>query len=292
MQRLQKVIFPVAGMGTRFLPATKCTPKEMLPVVDTPLVQYATDEAVEAGADSLIFITNRDKHTISDHFDSFYELEQKLREDGKTELLQRVLEILPEGIHRMYVTQPQALGLGHAVLCGRQAVGNEAFGVILADDMITHDGPGALSQMAKIYEETGCSVLAVEEVDPAHTDRYGIVSTRAHGEHTEIVEAIVEKPDPAEAPSNLAVVGRYILTPRIFDLLEQTPRGANNEIQLTDAISELLNEETVLCYRFAGTRYDCGSKLGFVTAVLETALKHDDIADALLDRLRKVLAEA
>ncbi len=291
MPKLEKVIFPVAGMGTRFLPATKCTPKEMLPVVDTPLVQYATDEAVESGADTLIFITNRDKHTISDHFDSFYELEQKLEDDGKLDILERVRNILPDGVHRMYVTQPQALGLGHAVLCGKQAVGDESFGVILADDMITHDGPGALSQMARIHEETGCSILAVEEVDPSHTDRYGIVSTRPHGDRTEIVEAIVEKPDPSEAPSNLAVVGRYILTPRIFDLLENTPRGANNEIQLTDAIAELLKYETVLCYRFQGDRYDCGSKLGFVTAVIETALKHDDIADRLKQRLQTLISK-
>lgn len=270
-------MFPVGGMGTRFLPATKTTPKEMLPIVDKPLIQYGVEEAVEAGANSLVFITSRKKHAISDHFNTAFELETRLQQDGKLELLEKTREALPGDTHCAYVPQPEALGLGHAVLCGEDAIGDQPFGVILADDMIKNDGAGCLKQMVEIYQQTGCSVLAVEEVDPADTGKYGIVSTSPHGDRTEQVEAIVEKPDPASAPSNLAVVGRYILTPRIFELLKRTSPGAGGEIQLTDAIAALLAHETVLCFRFAGKRYDCGSKLGFIQATVEYGLDHPEL---------------
>lgn len=291
MPTIRKVVFPVAGLGTRFLPATKTTPKEMLPVVDKPLIQYATDEAVEAGAQALVFITSRKKHAIFEHFDTAFELEARLQEKGNTKMLEAVRSTAPESVSRIYVPQPQALGLGHAVLCGRDAVGEEAFGVILADDMIHADSEGCLKQMARIHAETGHSVLAVEEVPREQTGRYGIVSTEPHGDRTERVVAIVEKPDPDVAPSNLAVVGRYILTPRIFDLLEDIRPGAGGEIQLTDAISRLLQEETVLCYRFRGKRYDCGSKLGFIQATVEYALRHEELADPCRQMLRELLSE-
>ncbi|MDJ0657486.1 MAG: UTP--glucose-1-phosphate uridylyltransferase GalU [Xanthomonadales bacterium] len=290
MAAIRKVVFPVAGLGTRFLPATKSTPKEMLPIVDKPLIQYGVEEAVEAGADSLVFITSRKKHSISDHFDTAFELETRLEKGGKLAQLALVQGALPAGVRRAHVPQHQPLGLGHAVLCGRDAVGDEAFGVILADDLIKGTALGALGQMVQVYKETGCSVLAVEEVEPDQTNRYGIVSTSPHGRRTEKVDAIVEKPDPADAPSNLAVVGRYILTPRIFDLLEQTTPGAGGEIQLTDAIAALLQEETVLCYRFDGKRYDCGSKLGFVQATVEYALEHEELKDRTLEYLRDLVA--
>ncbi len=284
---LRKVMFPVGGMGTRFLPATKTTPKEMLPIVDKPLIQYAVEEAVEAGANSMVFITSRMKHSITDHFNKAYELEHKLEQGGKTELLDKARGALPGDAHCAYVPQPEALGLGHAVLCGEDAIGNEAFGVILADDMIKNStGAGCLAQMVETYRATGCSVLAVEEVDPAETGRYGIVSTSPHGERTEKVDAIVEKPAPEEAPSNLAVVGRYILTPKIFELLHQTQPGAGGEIQLTDAIAALLKHETVLCYRFDGKRYDCGSKLGFIQATIEYGLEHPELGEPCREYLR------
>lgn len=277
--KMRKVMFPVGGLGTRFLPATKTTPKEMLPIVDKPLIQYGVEEAAEAGADSLVFITSRHKHAISDHFNSAFELETKLEHSGKLELLHKTRQALPDGLRCAYVPQPEALGLGHAVLCGEDAIGDQPFGVILADDMVKNSGPGCLKQMVEVYERTGCSVLAVEEVDPADTGKYGIVSTSPYGERTEKVEAIVEKPSPAEAPSNLAVVGRYILTPRIFELLRNTQPGAGGEIQLTDAISSLLEHETVLCFRFNGKRFDCGSKLGFIQATVEYGLDHPDLGE-------------
>lgn len=287
MKQMHKVLFPVAGMGTRFLPATKSIPKEMLPIVDRPLIQYAADEAVEAGADSLVFITSRKKHSISDHFDTAFELETKLAAQGKDQLLSQVRGTLPADVSRAQVTQSEALGLGHAVLCGAEVVGDEAFGVILADDLIYGAEVGCLKQMAQIYARTGCSVLAVEEVDPSETHRYGIVSTSPHSERVEKIEAIVEKPRPEVAPSNLAVVGRYILTPRIFQLLQETQPGAGGEIQLTDAIAALLAEETVLAYRFAGKRYDCGSKFGYVQATMEYALRHPELGE----RTRRYLAD-
>lgn len=286
---LRKVVFPVAGMGTRFLPATKTTPKEMLPIVDKPLIQYAVEEAVEAGADNLVFITSRHKHSISDHFDTAFELETKLKERGKDDLLAKVRGVMPDHVSRSHVPQPEALGLGHAILCGQDAVGDEPFGIILADDLIKSDGAGCLKQMVEIYHQTGCSVLAVQEVDPSETHRYGIVSTSPHGERTEKIDAMVEKPHPSEAPSNLAVVGRYILTPAIFDKLRKTRPGAGGEIQLTDAIADLLADETVLCYRFEGKRFDCGSKLGFVEATIEYALEHPDFSADLESYLKRLV---
>ncbi|MFK7955527.1 MAG: UTP--glucose-1-phosphate uridylyltransferase GalU [Lysobacterales bacterium] len=291
MQKIRKVMFPVAGLGTRFLPATKAIPKEMLPIVDRPLIQYAADEATDAGASSLVFITNRSKQAISDHFDSAFELETRLREDGKLDVLEKVQGTLPSGVNRAAVSQPEALGLGHAVLCGADAVGNEPFGVILPDDLIVNSGPGCLAQMVQVYEQTGCSVIAVEEVPHEHTNRYGIVSTVPHGDRVEKLEAIVEKPEPAQAPSNLAVVGRYLLTPKIFDLLANTTPGAGGEIQLTDAIAELLAVEDVYCYRFQGTRYDCGSKLGFVQATVELALADPDMGQSTMTMLKTLLNE-
>ncbi len=288
---MRKVMFPVGGLGTRFLPATKTTPKEMLPIVDKPLIQYGVEEAVGAGADSLVFITSRMKHSISDHFNTAFELETKLRAKNKTELLAKAQSTLPPDVSCAYVPQPEALGLGHAVLCGADAIGEEPFGVILADDLIRNDAAGCLQQMAQVHHQTGCSVLAVEEVDPAETGRYGIVSTQPHGERTERVEAIVEKPTPEQAPSNLAVVGRYILTPKIFSLLRQTKPGAGGEIQLTDAIAALLEHETVLCYRFDGQRYDCGSKFGFIQATIDYGLDHPELGSRCREYLRALATD-
>jgi len=275
-RRISTVIFPVAGLGTRFLPATKVLAKELLPIVDKPLIQFATDEAVEAGADTLVFVTNRNKHSIEDHFDSAFELEYRLESAGKTALLNAARFTLAPNVSRVSVTQPQARGLGHAVLCGKPALRGDAFGVILPDDLIANDGLGALAQMAEIFRQTGHSVIAVEEVPRDQTDRYGIVEVDAEGR----IRGIVEKPHPSLARSNLAVVGRYILSSRIMDLLEHTRPGAGGEIQLTDAIAELLKFETVLAYRFKGKRYDCGSKSGFIEATIDFALTHPETRDA------------
>jgi UTP--glucose-1-phosphate uridylyltransferase len=252
-------------MGTRFLPATKVVAKEMLPVLDRPLIQYAVDEAVDAGADTLVFVTNRYKHAIEDYFDSAYELEETLERAGKHELLALVQGLLPKHVRCVYVTQQQALGLGHAVLCARAVIGDEPFGIILPDDLIVNDGPSALRQMAGREADGNTGVLAVEEVPRADTAKYGIVDIEAGGDR---IRHTVEKPKPEDAPSNLAVVGRYVLPPRIFDLLEQTTPGAGGEIQLTDAIAALLKEVPVLAHRFAGTRFDCGNKAGMVRATL------------------------
>ena len=276
MSIIRKAVFPVAGLGTRFLPATKANPKEMLPIVDKPLIQYAVEEAVAAGVDKLIFITSSAKRAIEDHFDKNYELEKK----GKQQLLEIVRSVVPDGASCIYVRQPEALGLGHAVMCARPVVGDDPFAVILADDLI-EDGPrGVLRQMTDVFNERQCTLLGVEEVPASDTDKYGIVkSVDGAYERLAKVVSIVEKPAPEVAPSNLAVVGRYILTPRIFDMLEKTPRGSGGEIQLTDGIAALLNEEEVLAYRFEGKRYDCGSKLGYLKATVEYALKHPDLAD-------------
>ena len=268
MTRLRKVVFPVAGMGTRFLPATKVVAKEMLPVLDRPLIQYAVDEAVDAGADTLVFVTNRYKHSIADYFDSAYELEETLERAGKRELLAMVQGLLPPHVRCVYVTQEQALGLGHAVLCAKAVIGDEPFGIILPDDLIVNDGPSALRQMAERAADGKTSVLAVEEVPHADTGKYGIVDVGRSGDR---IRHMVEKPKPADAPSNLAVVGRYVLPARIFELLEKTTPGAGGEIQLTDAIAALLAETPVLAHRFAGTRFDCGNKAGMVRATLHFA---------------------
>jgi UTP--glucose-1-phosphate uridylyltransferase len=280
-QRLRKVVFPVAGLGTRFLPATKVVAKEMLPVLDRPLIQYAVDEAVDAGADTLIFVTNRYKHAIADYFDKAYELEAKLAQSGKNDLLAMVQGTLPRHVRCVFVTQPEALGLGHAVLCAKPVVGDEPFGVVLPDDLIwTGEGPGALRQMAELSAAENAGVVAVEEVPRAQTDKYGIVDATPVSERAAKIKLVVEKPKPDVAPSNLAIVGRYVLPGRIFELLEKTTPGAGGEIQLTDAIESLLAEQQVLAYRFAGTRFDCGNKLGLVQATLRMALEDPQIGAA------------
>ncbi|HEY8587484.1 MAG TPA: UTP--glucose-1-phosphate uridylyltransferase GalU [Rhodanobacter sp.] len=277
---LRKVVFPVAGLGTRFLPATKVVAKEMLPVLDKPLIQYAVDEAVDAGADTLIFVTNRYKHAIADYFDKAYELESKLREKGKSELLALVQGTLPRNVRAVFVTQPEALGLGHAVLCAKPVVGDEPFGVILPDDLIWNgSGKGALRQMAELAEQSHAGVIAVEEVPHSDTDKYGIVDATAIDGRSALIRSMVEKPKPADAPSNLAVVGRYVLPGRIFQLLEQTRSGAGGEIQLTDAIDALLKEQgKVLAFRFEGTRFDCGNKAGLVRATMHMAMQDPALA--------------
>lgn len=279
MKRVRKAVFPVAGMGTRFLPATKANPKEMLPVVDKPLIQYAAEEAVKAGITELIFVTSSSKRAIEDHFDKNFELEQLLKQRNKKDLLALLEDIVPRGVSCVYVRQAEALGLGHAVLCAKPVVGDEPFAVILADDLIDGgDGKNCLAQMVDMYDENACSILGVQNVAKEETDRYGIVKTHVVSERLGKVDAIVEKPRPDQAPSTLAVVGRYILTPRIFGLLETTQRGAGGEIQLTDAIANLLHEEVVLAYQFKGQRFDCGDKLGYLEATVEYALKHPSLS--------------
>lgn len=287
MRPIKKAVFPVAGMGTRFLPATKASPKEMLPIVDKPLIQYAVEEAVEAGCTEMVFITGRNKRSIEDHFDKAYELETELEMRQKDKLLEHVKDILPSNITCLYIRQAEALGLGHAVLCARAAVGDEPFAVILADDLI--DAPkGALKQMVDIYNQSGNSVLGVETVDPSQTGSYGIVEVEKLNSFQRITN-IVEKPKPEEAPSNLAVVGRYILTPRIFSLLENLPRGAGNEIQLTDGIARLLDHEFVLAHAFDGKRYDCGSKLGYLEATVAYGLKHPETGAQFRELLKLLI---
>jgi UTP--glucose-1-phosphate uridylyltransferase len=293
--RLRKVVFPVAGLGTRFLPATKVVAKEMLPVLDKPLIQYAVDEAVDAGADTLIFVTNRYKHAIADYFDKAYELESKLAKSGKDELLALVQGTLPKNVRCVFVTQPEALGLGHAVLCAKPVVGDEPFGVILADDLIWngHAGsgrPGALRQMAEVAAREDAGVLAVEEVPQEDTGKYGIVDAETISERAARIRFVVEKPKPDVAPSNLAIVGRYVLPGRIFSLLENTRPGAGGEIQLTDAIEDLLHERPVLAYRFEGQRFDCGNKLGLVKATLHMALNDAQIGAETLKLIREICA--
>jgi len=287
---IRKAVFPVAGMGSRFLPATKANPKEMLPIVDKPLIQYAAEEAVAAGATELIFITGRNKRSIEDHFDKAYELETELEKRGKTKLLALVQEVLPDNVACIYIRQAEPLGLGHAVLCAKPVVGNEPFAVILADDLIDGGKLNCLQQMVQVYDTYNASVLGVEPVDPRETDRYGIVKTEPVAERVGRVERIVEKPKPADAPSNLGVVGRYILTPRIFSLLEETERGAGGEIQLTDAIAKLLKEEPVMAYQFLGKRYDCGDKLGYLVATIEHAMKHPELREGFEAYLKDFVA--
>jgi UTP--glucose-1-phosphate uridylyltransferase len=284
-RKIRKVVFPVAGLGTRFLPATKANPKEMLPIVDKPLIQYAAEEAVSAGIEELIFVTSSSKRAIEDHFDKNFELEHELENKDKHEMLEVVRSVVPADVTCVYVRQPEALGLGHAVLCARPVVGDEAFAVILADDLISSSGSCVLDQMVSAYKDKNCSMLGVEEVPHEETDKYGIVDPGAtEGRLTE-VSSIVEKPSPEQARSNLAVVGRYILTPAIFDHLETIPRGAGGEIQLTDAIHRLLDDEPVMAYRFDGKRYDCGNKLGYLQATVEYALKHPELKESFLDYL-------
>ncbi|UZR28887.1 UTP--glucose-1-phosphate uridylyltransferase GalU [Methylococcus mesophilus] len=275
---IRKAVFPVAGLGTRFLPATKASPKEMLPVVDKPLIQYAVEEAVAAGIDEMVFITGRSKNAIMDHFDKAYELETELAARGKDDILNIVRNIIPPHVTCIYIRQAEALGLGHAVNCAKAVIGNEPFAVLLADDLIDgNNHGGCLSQMVRIFDKWQCSVLGIERIDPSETHSYGIVKTSPIEAGLDKVEAIVEKPRPENAPSNQAVVGRYILTPAIFDKLANVSRGAGGEIQLTDAIAMLLNEQTVLAYEFNGKRYDCGSKLGYLIATVEQGLQHAEL---------------
>lgn len=283
---IKTAVFPVAGLGTRFLPATKANPKEMLPIVDKPLIQYAAEEAIAAGITELVFVTSSSKRAIEDHFDRSFELESVLEARGKEQMLSIVKDILPKGINCVYIRQPEALGLGHAVLCAKNVVGDNPFAVILADDLIDDGGAGCLSQMTAQYQEHQSSLLGVERVNKEDTDKYGVVKADMTNGKTGKIEEIVEKPKPEVAPSNMAVVGRYILSPRIFEILEETGKGAGGEIQLTDGIAQLLHEEEVLAYEFDGKRYDCGSKLGYLTATVEYALKHPALKKEFLQYLR------
>jgi len=278
MKKITKAVFPVAGMGSRFLPATKASPKEMMPVVDKPLIQYAVEEAVEAGITDMVFITGRNKRAIEDHFDTAYEVEAELAARGKHELLRAVQSVVPKYVNCIFIRQSEALGLGHAVLCAQPVVQDEPFAVILADDLIDAE-PSVIKQMVDVYERHQCSVLGVQDVPREQTSQYGIVSATHLEPDVERVNGLVEKPRPEDAPSTLAVVGRYILTPRIFYHLARVQAGAGGEIQLTDGIAALLQEEKLLAYRFSGTRYDCGSKLGYLKAQVAFGLKHEDLRE-------------
>jgi len=282
--KIRSAVFPVAGRGTRFLPVTKASPKEMLPIVDKPLIQYAVEEALAAGATKLIFVTGASKRAIEDHFDTDPELERALESSGKDDLLKLVREIVPAGVDCIYIRQGVPLGLGHAVLCARGAVGAEPFFVHLADDLIYAE-TACLEQMRVHYERHACSVLGVEPVPKDQTGSYGIVAVADEGDGLQRVTRIVEKPDPADAPSNLAVVGRYILTPDIFDKLAATDPGAGDEIQLTDAIARLLQDDAVHALEFDGIRYDCGSKLGYLRATVEYGLRHSELGTRFRDYL-------
>lgn len=287
---VRKAVFPVAGMGTRFLPATKATPKEMLPIVDKPLIQYAVEEAIAAGIKELIFVTSSTKRAIEDHFDSNFELESKLEEQQKYDLLKLVQEILPVGVNCCYVRQKSPLGLGHAVLCAREVVGSEPFAVLLADDLIDAQ-PGCLTQMLEAHEQYKCSIIATQTIDLKDSDKYGMVDVIESNSREKKLNSIIEKPKPEQAPSNLGVVGRYVLTPRIFDLLATTTKGAGGEIQLTDAISDLLTYENVYAQQFDGRRYDCGSKIGYLEATFNFALKHPELGvevKQLLETIRSI----
>jgi len=287
MSIIRKAVFPVAGLGSRFLPATKAQPKEMLPIVDKPLIQYAVEEAVEAGITEMIFITGRNKRAIEDHFDKAYELEAELEAAGKAQLLDLVRNVIPKNINCMYIRQSEALGLGHAVLCARPIVGDDPFAVILADDFMQSipGQQGVMAQMTAQFEREQASLLAVQDVPRAQTRQYGIVSAEPFGERLEKVLGIVEKPQPDVAPSTLAVVGRYVLTNRIFSCLEKLGKGAGGEIQLTDGIAALMDYETVLAYRYHGRRFDCGSKLGYLQASVEIGLQHAETGAAFAEWL-------
>ncbi len=278
MPKITKAVFPVAGMGTRFLPATKASPKEMLPIVDKPLIQYAVEEATAAGITEMIFITGRNKRSIEDHFDKAYEMEAELEARGRNDTLKVLRSIVPKNMSCIYIRQPESLGLGHAVLCARPAVGNAPFAVLLADDLIDGDDP-CIRQMAQLYEENRCSILGVQNIELRDTMNYGIVKYEPGENGLHQITGIVEKPKPENAPSTLGVVGRYILTPKIFSHLEKVKPGAGGEIQLTDGIASLLQEERVLAYEFFGIRYDCGTKLGYLKATIALALKHPEVRE-------------
>jgi UTP--glucose-1-phosphate uridylyltransferase len=286
MNKVRKAVFPVAGMGTRFLPATKASPKEMLPIVDKPLIQYAVEEAVAAGITDLIFIIGRTKRAIADHFDKAYELETELEQRGKKDTLEELRNMLPSNVNCIYIRQAEALGLGHAVQCAYPAVGEEPFAVILADDLIDAQPP-VMKQMVDLYDYYHSSIIGVQNVSAEETASYGIVAAKPMAERVSKVDLIVEKPRPENAPSTLGVVGRYILTPRIFHHLAQIQHGSGGELQLTDAIAELLKEQQVLAYEFLGVRYDCGSKIGYLEATVEYALKHPQVKEEFLAYLNK-----
>lgn len=289
--KVKKAVFPVAGMGTRFLPATKASPKEMLPVVDKPLIQYAVEEAWAAGIEEMVFVTGRSKRSIEDHFDMAYELENELERRGKHEMLEFVRQLLPAGMKCVFIRQSEALGLGHAVLCAQPVVGNEPFAVLLADDLLDGE-PAVMRQMVDVYDYYKCSVLGVQQVPREETRSYGIVASTPLKDDLESVQAIVEKPKPEEAPSTLAVVGRYVLTPRIFHHLARLGKGAGGEIQLTDGIAALMQEEQVLAYRYRGKRYDCGSKIGYLEATLAMARKHPEVGAEFEALLQKMQSQA
>jgi len=287
MKQITKAVFPVAGMGSRFLPATKASPKEMMPIVDKPLIQYAVEEAVAAGITDMVFITGRNKRAIEDHFDMAYEIEAELEAKGKHQLLRLVQETVPDHINCIYIRQAEPLGLGHAVLCAAPVVGDEPFAVLLADDLIDGDPP-VLRQMTDVFARAQCSILGVQDVPREDTRQYGIVSAGEAAHGLRRVSAIVEKPAPADAPSTLAVVGRYVLTPRIFHHLRQVRAGAGGEIQLTDGIAALLAEEAVLAYPFHGIRYDCGSKLGYLKATIAYGRRHPEVGQAFTEYLAEL----
>jgi UTP--glucose-1-phosphate uridylyltransferase len=286
MQKITKAVFPVAGLGSRFLPVTKASPKEMLPIVDKPLIQYAVEEAAAAGITDMIFITGRNKRAIEDHFDKAYELETELALRNKTELLEMVQSAAPPGVNCIYIRQTEALGLGHAVLCAAPVVGNEPFAVLLADDLIDAEVP-VMKQMTDLATQSGCAVIGVMDVLASEVGSYGIVETGPRSDRTAPIVRMVEKPRPGTTPSTLAVVGRYVLTPRLFHHLRTMPAGAGGEIQLTDGIARLLEEEKVMAYTFMGRRYDCGSKLGYLEAMVEFGLKHPEIAEDFSAFLRQ-----
>ena len=292
MKKIRKAVFPVAGLGSRFLPATKAQPKEMLPIVDKPLIQYAVEEAVAAGITEMIFITGRNKRAIEDHFDTAYELESELEAAGKRQLLDMVQNVIPKHINCIYIRQSAPLGLGHAVLCARPVIGDEPFAVLLADDFMDVEAGErpVLAQMTDVFQYENCSLLAVQDVPRAETKQYGIVSAKNYQPDLELVSAIVEKPAPEEAPSTLAVVGRYVLTSRIFGHLENLGTGAGGEIQLTDGIAALMREERVLAYRYQGQRYDCGSKLGYLKATTAMGMKHPETGPGFRDYLQQLQA--
>ncbi len=287
-QRVRKAVFPVAGLGTRFLPATKASPKEMLPIVDKPLIQYAVEEAHAAGIQHMIFVTGRSKRAIEDHFDTAYELEAELEAAQKHALLKLVRELQPDDMSFSYVRQPRSLGLGHAVLCAAHLVGNEPFAVLLADDLMTAPpgGEPVMAQMTRQFDKLGRSILAVQEVPLEHVRRYGIVVGETVEPHTLKVSHIVEKPMPEVAPSRMGVAGRYVLTPAIFDILRDQPKGAGGEIQLTDGIARLMTREAVYAWEYSGKRYDCGSKEGFLEATVELALQHPEVRESFRNYLK------
>lgn len=288
MKKITKAVFPVAGFGSRFLPATKAQPKEMLPIVDKPLIQYAVEEALSAGINELIFITGRNKRAIEDHFDKAYELETELEASGKQELLEHIQDILPKDVSCIYIRQSQPLGLGHAILCAKPVINNEPFAVLLADDFmdVPPGQPTVMQQMIEVYEKEKANVLAVQPVAREHTRQYGIVRSSPYRQSLEHVNAIVEKPEPAKSPSNLAVVGRYVfMDGMIFDCIEKIDKGAGGEIQLTDGISALIQHQPVLAYRYHGRRYDCGSKIGYLKATVALGLKHPEVMKEFSDFL-------